>query len=80
LALGVSGKNLQSKGLPRAGPDREHHMKAASRISALLAGIAMVATASVAKAEEITVAYFLEWPMPFQYAKVKGLYDEASLA
>ncbi len=52
-------------------------MKAASRISALLAGIAMVATASVAKAEEITVAYFLEWPMPFQYAKVKGLYDEA---
>jgi taurine transport system substrate-binding protein len=28
-------------------------------------------------AEEITVAYFLEWPMPFQYAKVKGLYDEA---
>lgn len=37
----------------------------------------MVATASVAKAEEITVAYFLEWPMPFQYAKVKGLYDEA---
>jgi ABC-type nitrate/sulfonate/bicarbonate transport system substrate-binding protein len=54
-------------------------MKAnASRmLSALLAGIAMVATASVAKAEEITVAYFLEWPMPFQYAKVKGLYDEA---
>ena len=41
-------------------------------------GIAMVATASVAKAEEITVAYFLEWPMPFQYAKVKGLYDEAT--
>ena len=52
-------------------------MKAATRISALLAGIAMVATASVAKAEEITVGYFLEWPMPFQYAKVKGLYDEA---
>jgi hypothetical protein len=26
----------------------------------------------VGKAEEITVAYFLEWPMPFQYAKVKG--------
>jgi len=52
-------------------------MKAASRISALLAGIAMVATASVAKAEEITVGYFLEWPMPFQFAKVNGLYDEA---
>ena len=26
---------------------------------------------------EITVAYFLEWPMPFQYAKVTGAYDEA---
>lgn len=52
-------------------------MKLASRMSTLLAGIAMVAAASAAKAEEITVAYFLEWPMPFQYAKVKGLYDEA---
>ena len=27
--------------------------------------------------EEITVAFFLEWPMPFQYAKVNGTYDEA---
>ncbi|MEM6618108.1 MAG: ABC transporter substrate-binding protein [Pseudomonadota bacterium] len=27
--------------------------------------------------EEITVAYFLEWPMPFQFAKVNGTYDEA---
>jgi len=27
-------------------------------------------------AEEITVAYFLEWPMPFQYAKVMGTYEE----
>lgn len=26
--------------------------------------------------EEITVAYFLEWPMPFQYAKAMGTYDE----
>ncbi|MEQ8480720.1 MAG: ABC transporter substrate-binding protein [Hoeflea sp.] len=52
-------------------------MKLATRMSSLLAGIAMVAAASAAKAEEITVAYFLEWPMPFQYAKAKGLYDEA---
>jgi len=43
----------------------------------LIAGSIML-TASVARAQdEITVAYFLEWPMPFQYAKVKGLYDEA---
>ena len=27
-------------------------------------------------ADEITVAYFLEWPMPFQYGKVKGIYEE----
>ena len=26
---------------------------------------------------EITVGYFLEWPMPFQYAKENGTYDEA---
>ncbi|MDQ2090065.1 ABC transporter substrate-binding protein [Marimonas arenosa] len=26
--------------------------------------------------DEITVAYFLEWPMPFEYAKQKGTYDE----
>ncbi|MDI3336100.1 ABC transporter substrate-binding protein [Defluviimonas aestuarii] len=26
--------------------------------------------------DEITVAYFLEWPMPFEYAKVKGTYEE----
>ncbi len=25
----------------------------------------------------ITVAYFLEWPMPFQFAKVEGKYEEA---
>ncbi|MCT4554707.1 MAG: ABC transporter substrate-binding protein [Pelagimonas sp.] len=27
--------------------------------------------------DEITVGYFLEWPMPFQFAKVQGMYDEA---
>ncbi|MEL6750630.1 MAG: ABC transporter substrate-binding protein [Pseudomonadota bacterium] len=30
-----------------------------------------------ARAETLTVAYFLEWPMPFQYAKVNGLYEDA---
>ncbi|MEM1275108.1 MAG: ABC transporter substrate-binding protein [Pseudomonadota bacterium] len=44
-----------------------------------VAAAALLAVSSVpAKAlDEITVAYFLEWPMPFQYAKVKGTYDEA---
>jgi len=27
-------------------------------------------------ADEITVAYFLEWPMPFEYAKQMGTYDK----
>jgi taurine transport system substrate-binding protein len=34
-------------------------------------------SAAQAGGHGITVAYFLEWPMPFQYAKVEGMYDEA---
>lgn len=45
---------------------------------ALAAGAAMALVAQAASAlDEITVAYFLEWPMPFQHAKVEGAYDEA---
>jgi len=43
---------------------------------ATVAALASLGAAAKA-ADEITVAYFLEWPMPFQYAKVKGMYDEA---
>ena len=50
-------------------------------IAALLAGTATLASGQAALAdghiEEITVAYFLEWPMPFQFAKVEGMYEEA---
>ncbi|KNG95254.1 ABC transporter substrate-binding protein [Pseudaestuariivita atlantica] len=49
-------------------------------LTALLAGTAMALSAQMAAADahgEITVAYFLEWPMPFQFAKVEGMYDEA---
>lgn len=43
-----------------------------------VAGTALLAGSSAAFAlEELTVAYFLEWPMPFEYAKVMGTYDEA---
>ncbi|MGI9399855.1 MAG: ABC transporter substrate-binding protein [Rhizobiaceae bacterium] len=49
----------------------------------LLRGVAAIAVATglssaVANAamDEITVAYFLEWPMPFQYAKAKGTYED----
>jgi taurine transport system substrate-binding protein len=45
-----------------------------------VAGMAMAIGAPAAFAGshggEITVGYFLEWPMPFQYAKVMGTYDE----
>ncbi|MEM7213659.1 MAG: ABC transporter substrate-binding protein, partial [Pseudomonadota bacterium] len=47
-------------------------------VTALLAGAAMVMSVGSAKAvDELTVAYFLEWPMPFQAAKVSGAYDDA---
>ena len=48
-------------------------------LTGLLAGTVMAASGTAAQAAghgEITVAYFLEWPMPFQYAKAKGLYEK----
>ncbi len=48
-----------------------------SMLRGAIAGAALMAALPAAAADEITVAYFLEWPMPFQYAKAKGLYDEA---
>ncbi|MBD3678899.1 MAG: ABC transporter substrate-binding protein [Rhodobacteraceae bacterium] len=44
-------------------------------LAALVAGTSMMG-ASTASAESITVAYFLEWPMPFEYAKQMGTYEE----
>ena len=44
------------------------------------AALALLGGAQTAAADAhggITVGYFLEWPMPFQFAKVNGLYDEA---
>jgi taurine transport system substrate-binding protein len=42
-----------------------------------VAALALVAGSQSAMAlDEITVAYFLEWPMPFEYAKVMGTYDQ----
>jgi taurine transport system substrate-binding protein len=51
-------------------------MKLKSRLLSAVAGIAALAAAQAASAQEITVGYFLEWPMPFQYAKAQGTYDE----
>ena len=47
-----------------------------SKLLGAAAGVAMMAGALPAMAEEITVGYFLEWPMPFQYAKEMGTYEE----
>ncbi|MEM6303850.1 MAG: ABC transporter substrate-binding protein [Pseudomonadota bacterium] len=46
----------------------------------MVAGATMALSSTAAFADghgEITVGYFLEWPMPFQFAKVNGAYDEA---
>jgi taurine transport system substrate-binding protein len=49
-------------------------------LTGAVAGFALLGGAQAALADahgEITVAYFLEWPMPFQFAKVNGMFDEA---
>ena len=45
---------------------------------ALGAAVALTSSATFAGShvKEITVAYFLEWPMPFQFAKVQGIYEQ----
>lgn len=52
-------------------------MKARTKLMSAVAGLAMMTATTAMAAEEITVAYFLEWPMPFQYAKAMGKYEEA---
>ena len=51
-------------------------MKLKSKLMSAAAGVAILASTTAATAD-ITVGYFLEWPMPFQYAKVKETYDAA---
>ena len=52
-----------------------------SKLMGAVAATAMLAGVQGAVAAghggEITVAYFLEWPMPFQFAKETGMYEEA---
>jgi len=54
-------------------------MKIKSALMGAAASVAMMtgATTAMADGHEITVAYFLEWPMPFQHAKETGKYEEA---
>ncbi len=51
-------------------------MTSRQKLMGAAAAVAMIAGAGQSFAQEITVGYFLEWPMPFQYAKVNGTYDE----
>ena len=46
-------------------------------VAALATTAALFGATSASALDEITVAYFLEWPMPFQYAKVNSMYEEA---
>ena len=51
-----------------------------TQLMGAVASIAMIAGAQAASADghgEITVGYFLEWPMPMMAAKASGAYDEA---
>jgi len=50
-------------------------MKIKTKLMSAVAGAAMLTGAQASA--EITVAYFLEWPMPFEYAKQMGTYEEA---
>ncbi len=54
-------------------------MKLKRNLMGAAAAVALVAGGSAAFADghELNVAYFLEWPMPFQASKVSGAYDEA---
>ena len=48
-----------------------------NRLLGAACAAAMLAGGAQAQVDELNVAYFLEWPMPFQAAKVQGLYEEA---
>ncbi|MFD2738260.1 ABC transporter substrate-binding protein [Sulfitobacter aestuarii] len=54
-------------------------MNVKKTLKGAVASAALIVSGQMALAQsgdEVTVAYFLEWPMPFQYAKVQGTYEE----
>ena len=52
-------------------------MSVKTKLAGAFTAFSLLAGAQPASAvDTLTVAYFLEWPMPFQYAKVKGMYEE----
>jgi taurine transport system substrate-binding protein len=78
--------HLDPHGIPRKdarqtgkGPRDEHgeYQTMKKLLLGAAGAAALVAGAARAEVAELNVAYFLEWPMPFQYAKVQGQYEEA---
>jgi taurine transport system substrate-binding protein len=70
---------FQTVNIPGSGTNRENGMTIKTKLAGAVAGVALLTGAQAALAgghSEITVAYFLEWPMPFEYAKQKGTYEE----
>ena len=52
-------------------------MKVGQTLKMAVAGLALMSTTAFAGGHgSITVGYFLEWPMPFQFAKQMGTYEE----
>ncbi len=53
-------------------------MKTNKKLLSAIAGLTVLASAQVsAQPEELTVGYFLEWPLPMMVAKAEGKYAEA---
>lgn len=53
-------------------------MKKTQKLLSAIAGLTVLASAQVsAQPDELTVGYFLEWPLPMMVAKAEGKYDEA---
>ncbi len=51
-------------------------MKLKTKLMSAVAATAMLMGSQAVALDEITVAFFQEWPMPFEYAKVEGMYDK----
>ncbi len=52
-------------------------MKKITKLMSAMAAAAVLTSTQATAQEELTVAYFLEWPMPMMAAKAEGKYDEA---
>ncbi len=49
---------------------------AKSAVAALATSMSMLTAGQALALDHLTVAYFLEWPMPFQFARHNGIYEQ----